>query len=320
MGSSNPRAVSVTLSTVLALLFVLPSVLTAQNPGVTKPTLEALIANSATVSTVRVQSVTTDDAKRNLLRVRFQVIHHLKRPWDMPGEAAGSEAKPASESRSRPRGVDATGVLVMQAEDLKDLRYYSEAYWSIDLSSPIGFRLPSLLEDWRKRESELLLFQGFRSVGCGPLSMLVDPDRDEVILSDLSTVSSGKVILEKVAELIERYRGMQGFRLILLDVSHFLPAVRLDGRDIPAFDARALLIPANARYEQLLLAQIRHPDYLHDDEHTVSRQSWLKYTRDIYHFSSPGSVRILRELLKDPQTGQQQRALLQQILAAWEGR
>ncbi len=320
MGSSISRAVSVTLSTVLTLLFVLPSVLTAQDPGVTKPTLEALVANSATVSTVRVQSVTTDDARRNLLQVRFQVIHHLKRPWDMPGEATGSEAKPASESKSRPRGADATGVLVMQAEDLKDLRYYTEAYWSIDLSSPMGLRLPSLLEDWRKRESELLLFQGFRSVGCGPLSMLVDPDRDEVILSDLSTVSSGKVILGKVAELLELYRGMQGFRLILLDVPHFLPAVRREMRDAPAFDARALLLPADAGYEHLLLAQIRHPDYLHDDEYTVSRETWLKYTRNIYHFCSPENAKILRELLEDPQTGQQQRALLQQILAAWEAR
>ena len=316
MKSSVTRLVFVTLPTILTLLVVFPTAVTAQDPGVTKPTLEALVANSATISTVRVQSVSTDDEKRNLLQVQFQIVHHLKRSWDMPGEAVGSESKQAAESEPRTRETD-DDVLVVQAQQLKAFRFYNEGYWSIDLSSPIGLRLPSLLEDWRKRESELLLFQGFRSVGCGPLSMLVDPDRDEVVLSEWRTVSSGKLVLEKVAELVELYRGIQGFRLILLDVPHFLPAVRREMRDAPAFDARALLLPADAGYEHLLLAQIRHPDYLHDDEYTVSRENWLKYTRNIYHFCSPENATILRELLEDPQTGQQQRALLQQILAAW---
>jgi len=115
MKSSVTRLVFVTLPTILTLLVVFPTAVTAQDPGVTKPTLEALVANSATISTVRVQSVSTDDEKRNLLQVQFQIVHHLKRSWDMPGEAVGSESKQAAESEPRTRETD-DDVLVVQAQ------------------------------------------------------------------------------------------------------------------------------------------------------------------------------------------------------------
>lgn len=306
---------------VVAVVFAGP--LVAQDPGNTKPTLEALVGNSTEISTVRVKSIRLDDENRKAVQLELQVVDSLKRPWQMPICAAtdgGVERMTTTDdSEAGEAQWEPTGVVSLSEKDLENLRYYNEGYWSVDLSSPIDHMLPRVLGDWKKQQSQLLLFQGFQSVQCGPLYFLFELDRDEVVLADWTVLSSGEAIRQKIGAMVDGYRGVSGLRLVLLDVLYFAPVVRrLSGeQDVTNFDARAILVPADTHYEQLLLEQIKHPEFLHDDNHTMNRQSWLKYTRDIYPFFSQQNQGTLRALLRDPQIGQQQRVLLEQILTAW---
>jgi len=296
----------------------------AQNPGKTKPTLEALVGNSSRIDIVRVKSFELDEKKRNLLRLELQVLKQLKRPWEMPTDkSAGATRKQADSETKQPADrVDSSRVTFTQA-NMVPLRYYDQSHWGLDFTAPLG-NLGEHASQWRDQAAELMLFQDFETVEAGRQQWFVELGKDQVIQDDWTLLTDAKTIQEKVDELINRYRGIDRLRLVLVDVGHFTPAVlAMTGRtklDLPDFYARCLYMPADAQYEKLLIEQIKHPQYMHDDGQPVMvyRVDWLRYTRDIYSFASERNEHLLRQLLADPKLGRQQKSLLEEILESWQ--
>jgi len=291
-----------------------------QDPGQTKPTLEALVGNSSQIAIVRVKAFELNAQKRAVVRLDLQVVQPLKRPWLMPGKTKGAAgAGVAAVDGTAPQVADSSLLTFSKGTAL---RYYDQAHWGLDFTAPLG-GLEERVADWHKQQTELLLFKDFETPEL-TVQMLVDLQQDRVIQDDWSLLADAAAVRRQTQTLIDRYRGVERLRLVLVDVGHFAPAASAlaGGKklDLESFKARCFYMPADAQYEKLLLEQIRHPQYLHNDGQPVMtyRVEWLRYTRDIYSFASERNAATLRQLLTDPKVGSQQRALLKEILTAWQ--
>lgn len=292
----------------------------AQNPGVTKPALEALVANSAEILKVRVKSFQEDEHKYSLERIELEVVGYLKRAWSLPVDAAPVDAAPDAEERpvAGPQFDAATGILSFAQRDAKNLRHYNQYYWGLDMSAP-GGSAAELIADAHKEQKELILFKKFQAMEAGEIYLLIDPDKDELVLSDWSVVASREAVQKKIDELLARYRGVETLKLVLIETYYIEDAAKAAfGADTKVPGARAILIPFDATYEKLLVAQMKNRRLLEDNDLTTSRVDWLKYTPDIYHFDTQANRDLVRELIADPKAGTQQKALLEKILKAWE--
>ena len=286
------------------LLTTLAPASRAQDPGVTVPSLEALVGNSTAIIIVRVKSLRLNETKRAVLELQLEVVDYLKRPPKMPiGDGEEVAEKP---------------TISFSGDSVKQLRFYWQAYWSVDLSAPmttIGF-----LPDAFANHSEVLFFQGFQSLESGQLHFLTPLTGPPIVLTDWTTLSSADAIKKEIQELVHRYRGVAQLRLALLDVRHFAAPLEQEGlvEKDSAPNARAFIVPADSRYEEMLLAQIKYPELLHEHGFMFSRTLWERNTRLIFPFDSPQNRALLKELLKDPEIGEVQKKLLGQILAAWK--
>ncbi|WP_146506025.1 hypothetical protein [Rubinisphaera italica] len=273
----------------------------AQDPGVTKPTLEALVANSSEIMTVNVKSFQVEEPRQKVTQLELMPTGHIKRVWKLP--------KHQTEANR----------LVYEQEDAGQVRAYDQYYWSYDLSSP-GGRLAAQLPDWKKNQTEFLLFKDFQSPNSGPLQFLISIDDDSVYVNDWSAVSGRQEILKRIHELMKKYQGVKKVKLVLVDVGHFgstFPKNEEGEIDHAMPEARCIIQPFDNDYEKLLVSQIKDLKKLRDNNFTTTRIDWLKYTQDFYHFQSPENEKLLQEAYSDPQIGEQQKALLKKMLDAW---
>lgn len=273
----------------------------AQDPGVTKPTLEALVANSSEILTVKVKSFQVEEPRQNVRQLELMPTGPIKRTWKLP------ENQPE------------TNRLVYEKEDAGQIRAYDQYYWSYDLSSP-GGRVAAQLPDWEKSQTEFLLFKDFQSPNSGTLQFLISLDEDSVYLNDWSAVSGREEILKRIRELMQKYQGVEKVKLVLADVGHFgstFPKNEEGEIDHAMPEARCIIQPFDNDYEKLLISQIKDLKKLRDNSFTTTRIDWLKYTQDLYHFQSPENEKLLQEAYADPMVGEQQKALLKKMLEAW---
>jgi hypothetical protein len=313
---------------IAASLFVWAGGVTSrgQDPGITKPTLEAMVGNSSQIAVVRVKSFELDTGKPvpALVRLDFDVREILKRPWEMPTKRVAAPSGGAAPNAGPDQGASPTAIapLSFMGAPLSSLRSYGQADWGYDFTAPVG-NLNRNVAAWHEKQSDLLLFQDCTTPSV-TIQMLIDLGTVGVIQNDWTTLGDGAAVRDRILELVKRYRGVDKLRLTFVDTSHFAPVVSaMAGRhvvDLESLGARCLCMPTDADYEKLLLAQIEHPDYLHDDHSTlkVAHGEWLRYTRDIYSYDTQPNRDLLRKLISDPKTGSQQRALLESILEAWQ--
>lgn len=296
-----------------------------QDPGITKPTLEALVGNSAQIALVRVKSFELETGKPvpALVGLEFDVREILKRPWAMPTKQAGapSDATDLSVRPNQEASRTVASTLEFSGPSLSSLRSYGEADWGYDFTAPVG-ELDRNVAAWHEKQSDLLLFQDFAAPNV-TIQMIIDLGAEHVIQNDWTMVGDAAAVRDRVRELVDRYRGVEKLRLTFVDTSHFAPVVSaMAGRqavDLESLGARCLCVPTDADYEKLVLAQIAYPEYLHDDHATlkVAHGEWLRYTRDIYAFDSQPNRVLLKKLIADSKTGSHQRTLLESILKAW---
>ncbi|HCS55364.1 hypothetical protein [Rubinisphaera sp.] len=285
---------------VLAVILQAQSV-QGQDPGVTKPTLEALVANSSEILTVKVKSFQVEEPRQKVMQLELMPTSSIKRAWKLPEDQTEASR------------------LVYEKEDAEQVRAYDQYYWSYDLSSP-GGRLAAQLPDWKKNQTEFLLFKDFQSPNSGPLQFLISIDDDSVYRNDWSAISGREEILKRIRELMKTYQGVEKVKLVLVDVGHFgstFPKNQEGKIDHSIPEARCIIQPFDNDYEKLLVSQIKDLKKLRDNSFTTTRIDWLKYTQDFYHFQSPENEKLLQEAYSDPQIGEQQKALLKKMLDAW---
>ncbi len=280
--------------------------LLAQDPGQTKPCLEALVANSSEIALVRMRQADVAADERRVKQLEVEVVRRLKRP--IPDDVNGNQPE-------APALLPLT--LTWQGEEVNRLRWFDDFYWSVDLSTP-GSSLSSQITKWQPQATELLLFSGFQSPHSGTLDFLVDPADGKLFLADLTPVKPEEVH-PQIASLVDRYRGVQALHLVLIETAHFRTAYQRSGicADHSFTEARALIIPGDGQFERLMLAQISDPQLLHEQNFTVSQVDWLRYTPQITSFASEANTAFLQKLLTDPEVGTKQRQLLTDILARW---
>ena len=264
------------------------------------------MANSSGIAVVRVRQAQVAEAQRRVEGLEVEVVRRLRRP--APDWETGNHPEPL-----QPLPL----TLAWKGEEVKQLRSYDDFYWSVDLSSP-GSSLSGHLKQWQDQATEVLLFSGFQSPHSGPLDFLVNPTDGRLFLADLTPVTPDDA-LQQISVLLDRYRGVQALRLVLIDASHFRTAYQQSGvgNDQPLPEARTLIIPADNQFERLLLAQMNDPQLLHEQNFTVAQVNWLKYTRQIYPFASQANAAHMETLLRDPDIGPKQQQLLQDILKLW---
>jgi len=296
-----------------------------QDPGITKPTLEALVGNSAQIALVRVKSfeLDTQPPAGTMVRLDFDVREVLKRSWVMPTKDSGTPSgdPPPITGPEERESPTVASMLSFSGPPLSSLRSYGQADWGYDFTAPVG-ELGRNVAAWHEKQSDLWLFQDFAAPNV-TIQMLVDLGTERVIQNDWTMLGDAAAVQSRVRELVDRYRGVEKLRLTFVDASHFAPVVSaMAGRhavDLESLGARCLCVPADTDYEKLVLAQIAYPEYLHDDHATlkVAHGEWLRYTRDIYAFDSQPNRVLLKKLIGDPKTGSHQRTLLESILRAW---
>jgi len=302
---------------ILVVLYSPASSAIAQNPGYSDPSLEALVGNSPKISLVRVSSISSDDDTGDLVSVDFEVLDLVKRLKRVLPKRKPRRGGPAPDPVPE---VDKNQTVSITGEALKRLRFYGQGYWDLDFTSPTNSG-QWLLEPAKKDQTELLLFHDFQALADDPYLFVVPLSETPILLADGSTVASRDAILKKTKELVERYRGVKQLEVVLIDPGHF--AGPLNAQAEKSGDAfkgrlRGFLVPVDASYEKLLIAQVQYPQYLRDKSFTTTRMQWRKHANDLYRFDSQQNRALFRQLTADPEIGEVQKSMLLGILSDWE--
>ncbi len=289
----------------------------AQNPGYSNPSLEALVGNSPKISIVRVPSYTSDNDQGELLSVDFEVLDLIKRPVRVLPKRKPRRGGPAPDPVAK---VDKKQTISLDANAVKRLRYYGQGYWGVDFTSPTNSAL-RLLKSAKEGQRELLLFHEFQSLAKEPYFFLIPLSETPILLADGSTVASKDSVLKKTRQLVEQYRGVKQLDVVLIDPGHFVGPLNAQAENLgESFkgNLRGFLVPADASYEKLLVAQVQHPKYLHDKHFTTTRMQWRSHANALYRFDSQENRALLRKLAADPEIGEVQKSTLLGILSDWE--
>lgn len=299
----------------IATLAAKPAV--AQNPGITEPTLEALVGNSAAITIVKVRSVTPGETDYKIAGAEFTTVAPLKRRWAKPGNKNPLHGPPAA--------------FVFTDKAAASMQYYRQGHWGDDLSMPIR-SMAAYLQEQKKKDAQLLLFEDFASPYSGTLHYLVPLGDEPIQLANWKSVVTADAIKKKTSELVAKYRGVDKLSLKIVSPGHFYgplraagllpPAPKKDATELPMLRevARAYIIPTDATYEAMLQAQIRFPQYLHDKQFTVTRMLWERHARELYAFDSEENRQLVAKLLKDKELPDHQRQVLEKLFATWDGK